>query len=241
LKLVNALVVAALVLFTAGVVHADDLGGDSRIVIVPGDPPPLPSCGSIQVAADSGGAISADCTVTGSAPATSITFAVPAADTLGGLSCDSVLSDDLNWAAATSTATIGGVAVDECTFTAPTKPTTLGGLLAYLATPGGSAAYLYAATNDPGAGGFSTFNPLGNDGDCDADDFMFGIPVGCDLGFNTPGVITNPTQLFVPDALADLSTTGTSGLVAFPEPGTLALMLLGLGSLVFMRRRAVQR
>jgi hypothetical protein len=238
LKLINALVVAALVLFTAGVVHADDIsGGDSRIVIVPGDPPPDPSCSSFQAMAGSDGTIAADCTVTGET-VTSLTFAVPAADVLGGgLTCDSVLSDDLNWSAASSTGSVGGVTADECTFTAPPEPETTRGLIGYFLTPGGFDAYTYAAFHDRTL----FFDPAADDGRCDDGDFLFGIPVGCDVGLNTPeGASIDNTEAFVAGTLVDLSTTGPAGLVPFPEPGTLILTLLGLASLPFLRRRSIQ-
>jgi hypothetical protein len=238
LKLINALMVTALVMFTAGVVHADGIsGGDSRIILVPGDPPPDPSCSSFQAAAGADGTIAADCTVTGEI-ATSLTFAVPAADVLGGgLTCDSVLSDHLNWSAASSTGSVGGVSVDECTFTAPPEPDTTRGLVGYFLTRGGADAYIYSALHDD----TPLFNPTADDGRCDDGDFLFGIPVGCDIGLNTPdGASIDNTEAFVAGALVDLSTSGDAGLAPFPEPGTLILMLLGLASLPFLRRRAIQ-
>jgi hypothetical protein len=243
LKLINALVVAALVLFTAGLVHADDIsGGDSRIVIGT-QPGGSPSCSSFQASADPSGVISngsggpEDCINDTGSPITTLTFAVQASSVLGGaLTCSSVLSTNLNWSL--STTLIDNGAVDECTLTAPTTPTTPAELAAYLLTPGGAGAYLYAATNDPGVK-FEVFNPLGNDGDCDADDLMFGIPAGCDVTFGNPGA--TGTQAFTAGAQFDVSPTGVAGLVAFPEPSTLVLMLVGLAFLPFVRRRALQQ
>lgn len=244
MKLINALVVAALVLFTAGLVHADDLGGgDSRIVIGT-QPGGSPSCTSFQATADPTGVISngsggpEDCINDTGSPITTLTFAVQASSVLGGaLTCSSVLSTDLNWSLTTTL--IDNGTVDECTLTAPATPTSPAGLAAYLLTPGGAGAYLYAATHDPGAGPFEVFNPLGNDGDCDADDLMFGIPAGCDVTFGNSGA--TGTQAFVADATFDISPTGVAGLVAFPEPSTLVLMLVGLAFLPFIRRRALQQ
>lgn len=128
MKLINALVVAALVLFTAGLVHADDIsGGDSRIVIGT-QPGGSPSCSSFQETADPSGIISngvggpEDCINDGSTPITTLTFAVPASNVLGGaLTCSSFLSSDLNWSLSTSL--IDNDTVDQCTLTAPTTPT----------------------------------------------------------------------------------------------------------------------
>lgn len=241
MKLINVIVVGALLLFAAAQAHADDIsGGDSRIVIGT-QPGGSPSCTSFQATADGTGAISGDCINDGSAPITTLTFAAPVSGVLGGsLTCDSILSN-LNWSLSQST--IDNGTVDECTFTAPTEPTNLRQLGEYLATQGGFDAYLYAATHDPGVK-FDLFNPLGNDGDCDADDLMFGIPVGCDVTFGTPSSITDPTELFVEDTQFDISPTGVGGLAPFttPEPGTLAMLLLGLAPLGFLhRRRAAQR
>lgn len=235
MKLINALVVAALVLFTAGVVHADDIsGGDSRIVIVPGDPPPAPGCGGIQAIAGSDGTIAdADCQVTGSA-VTSITFAVPTTEVLGGglgcsLSVGGVPLSLIGWQSASSVISVAGVSADECTFTAPT-------------TLSPAAWAVVALTGDPIPLQFIGSSKPYNDGDCDLDDFTLGIPVGCDIGISTPsGATIQNTQAFVADATVDLSGSGVAGLVAFPEPGTLAMMLIGLAPLAFLRRRAVQR
>jgi hypothetical protein len=235
LKLINALVVAALVLFAAGVVHADDIsGGDSRIVIVPGDPPPAPSCGGIQAIAGADGTIpDTDCQVTGSS-VTSITFAVPTSEVLGGaLSCSlnvgGVPLSLIGWGTSSSVITVAGVSADECTFTAPTTLSI--GAWAVVAATGDAIPLGYIGSSKPY-----------NDGDCDLDDFTLGIPVGCDIGISTPsGATIGNTQAFAADATVDLSGSGVTGLAVFPEPGTWVMLLLGLAPLAFLRRRALQR
>lgn len=236
LKLINALVVASLLLFMAGVAHADDISddGDSRVVIVPGDPPPAASCSGIQAVAGSDGTIAdTDCQVTDSA-ITSITFAVPATDVLGGkLSCSlnvgGVPLSLIGWTSASSVVDVGGVSADECTFTAPTTLTA-------------TAWAVVALTGDPIPLQFIGSSTAYNDGDCDLDDFTLGIPVGCDIGISTPaGATIANTQAFAADSIVDLSGSGSAGLLPFPEPGTLVLMLIGLAPLAFLRRRAFQR
>jgi len=225
LKLMNALLVTALVLFTAGVVHADDIsGGDSRIVIGTG-PGGSPDCSEFQGSAVDG-IISDDCIVTGT-DATSVTFAVPTADVLGGaLSCSSSLTN-IGWTTPGSfTATIDGTSVDACTFTAPTTVSLW--TWAYLAISGDGIPLWYVGSS-------SAFN----DGDCDLDDDTLGIPVGCDITFSNSGA--TGTQLFTADAVFDGSPDGVGGLAPFPEPSTLALMLLGLAPCAFLRRRVAQR
>jgi hypothetical protein len=81
-----------------------------------------------------------------------------------------------------------------------------------------------------------------NDGDCDLDDDLLGIPVGCDVTFSTPqGATTANGQLFTDSAVFGFSPTGPDGVTPFPEPGTLVLLLMGLVPLAFLRRRAVQQ
>jgi hypothetical protein len=231
-------VVAAVVL-AFGSAKADSLG-DGRVGVQPappGDPPP--PCSSFQFSADSTGAILSSCTVTG-ALATSITIAVPASESNGGLQVFSSLTTNVtanlpsfitpgsplymflsnfNWTEACGMGSVGSVAVDECTLTAPTEPTSPGAtfFLNYLTSVG-----------------------VINDGDCDADDFVFGVPAGCDINLTT--ATDSPTQLFDPSATLDLSTNGGSlDAFATPEPASLILLLGGLTSFPFLRRRRYSR
>jgi len=235
LKLFRVLGVVGLFFFAAGILHADSLG-DSRIVMGGGTDPSDPSCTAFHSSADSTGAIvSGDCTVAAGPAATAVVFATPAADVLGGaLTCSSNLTN-IGWNPSgapvsglpgwyqASTATIGGVAVDECSFTAPSSVSDT------------TKYYLKHTIHDPYKGY--------NDGDCDLDDFVLGIPAGCDITFSTPSGATGEDgneELFAENAVFDVSGTGTGGLLPFPEPGTLALTLLGLVTLPFLRRKVTQ-
>lgn len=230
MKLINALVIAALVLFAAGSAHADDLssGADSRLVTGGADPPPAESCTGFQ-ASGVAGAINTECTVEGSA-ATSITFAVPTADVVGPLTCVSSLTN-IGWTTSGSVSlTIGGVASDACTFTAPTSVSL--STFVYLLLSGDPIPPTYAAF---------TANPPYNDGDCDLDDFTVGIPVGCDIFFSTS--TDQSSQLFETQTPFEFdgSPDGVNGLAPFPEPSSLAMLLLGLVPLAFLRGRALGR
>jgi hypothetical protein len=116
--------------------------------------------------------------------------------------------------------TAGGTSVFECILTAPTMP-----------TDSVSAAILKLLTS------------LGviNDGDCDNDDFVFYIPVGCDIKFTTdaigglPG--DTPDQLFSGNAQLGSTTNGSNNFMPFPEPGVISLLFVGLAALPFARRR----
>lgn len=244
MKLINALVIAALVLFAAGAAHADDTStaGDSRLVTGGADPPAAPTCNGFQGSVTASGTLSADCTVAADTIATSITFAVPVADLLGtppALSCSSQLTL-IGWSESSSL--IDGGTVAECTFTAPSDPN---GELAYLETPQGLLALVAADILD----GEPSLDY--NDGDCDLDDFLVGIPgayeggngaQGCDITFATPsGATIANTEAFSSDAPFAVSPDGVNGLAPFPEPSSLALLLLGLAPLAFLRRRAFGR
>lgn len=232
MKLINALVVAALILFAANAVRADDTtdDGDSRVVIAT-TPPGSPPCTGFQGLTNSNGTISADCTVEGST-STTFTFYVPTADLLAApgsatpsLSCQSDLQK-IGWTATSGSTVLGGVPVSTCTYTAPTSIS--------------GATYLYLLlSGDP------YFGPPTkdySDGDCDLDDDLLGIPAGCDVTFSSPkGASTSNGEVFAADAYFGFSPTGASGEIPFPEPGSLALLLVGLLPLAFLRRRAAQR
>ena len=97
-----------------------------------------------------------------------------------------------------------GPSLDFCTLTAPTT--------APLISDGGT--------------------PVLNDHDCDADDFVLGIPGGCDITFTTP----NPSQNFASHISFDVSTNNNS-LAPLPEPATLTMLMMGLLALPFVRRK----
>ena len=69
-----------------------------------------------------------------------------------------------------------------------------------------------------------------NDGDCDLDDFIFGIAKGCDIKLTT-------SLPFTPNAVGDLSVNGAP-LLPFPEPASLGLLATGLAALFVGRRRS---
>jgi hypothetical protein len=100
-------------------------------------------------------------------------------------------------------------AVDFCTFTAPSETT-----LAFI-----------AIAKDSGNGI--------NDGDCDLDDFLVGIPHGCDF---TAKTVTG--SFFTPGAPVGLSVNGALIPILAPEPSSALLLLGGLGvGLPFLRRK----
>ncbi|MGD1211172.1 MAG: PEP-CTERM sorting domain-containing protein [Candidatus Acidiferrales bacterium] len=219
MKLLKVLGAVGLTLFAVGVVRADSTGGDSRIVLG-GGPGGSPSCSSFQASADSSGVIAnGDCIVTGTT-ATVVAFATPAADVLGGaLTCSSNLTN-IGWnPSGTSQVTIGGILVDECLFTAPSS------------VSDATIDYLKYVIHDPYRGH--------NDGDCDLDDFVLGIPVGCDITSNTVSGATG-TDLFAADAVFDVAPTTADFVTFTPEPGSLALLMLGLVTLPFLRRKVTQ-
>jgi len=251
----NALVVAALVCFGAGAVHADTLGDGHVGIGGSGIDPNVPTCGSLQGMTDGGGGIDSanECQVAAGQLLTSITFAVENSSTItpsapnGGLTVSSPLLNlagelftgalaplaqsfsFLDWTETgdcTGQANPGGV--DTCTLNAPTLPTNM------------TATQLENVLTSLG---------IINDGDCDADDFIFGIP-GAGQGGNVPGsadpggcYVTysapdNSPDSFAPNQKYDVATNGAP-LQNLPEPGSLALLLVGLTSITFLRRRKV--
>lgn len=198
-----------LVLFSAGIVCADGMDGHVRLA---GGGGGSPSCDSFQATTDGSGLINGHCAVTGET-ATTIEFAILDQNSNGGLSCSAPDLTSLNWTAGpVTTSVINGAAVDQCSFTAPTT-----------ISPG---AYRLAVSQDNG-------NPRINDRDCDLDDFLLGIPVGCDVKFTTS--ISN--QLFAENSLFDVSANNSPLATLTPEPESLSLLLLGLGVLPFVRRK----
>jgi hypothetical protein len=224
---------AAVLLLGVSVARADSVG-DGRVGVEPappGDPPP--ACGSNQFTASSGGTLSASCLVTGS-EVTSVTIAVPQSESNGVLSVVSSLLTDVtgnvpstilnlpgvdtflsqfNWSESCGTGTVGSVATYECTLTAPAQPT------------GAALKELDSLLTQAG---------IINDGNCDADDFIFGIPVGCAVNFTTP----DSQDLLGPDATVDASTNGGPLAPITPEPGTFLLVSIGAFAMLpsFFRR-----
>ncbi len=241
MKLMNALVVAAVICFAAGAVRADTLG-DGRVGIGGGGiDPTVPICGSLQGTTDALGGFGSECLVGAGQLITTIVFAVENSSTItpsapnGGLTVTSALTSDfsgplsfLNWTESgdcNGQYNTGGV--DSCTLSAPTLPT--GTALESLLTSLGVI----------------------NDGNCDADDFIFGIPGaseggnvagsadpgGCYITYNAPdGTADSPN--FAPNQLYDIAANNAP-LQSLPEPGSLALLLVGLASITFLRRRRV--
>jgi hypothetical protein len=82
--------------------------------------------------------------------------------------------------------------------------------------------------------GVGQFGDGDKEGDCDLDDFLFGISKGCDIILNTN---VDGTLPFAPNAAFDLSVNGAP-LLPLPEPTSLALLATGLATLVLGRRRS---
>jgi hypothetical protein len=198
------LIAVAAVMILASSVVRAD-GLDGR-VNVNGGGPGSPPCGSTQFFADANGLFDVDCTTTVNTPV--ISFAALDSQTNGGLSCASQLTK-IGWTETTSKAN----GVDTCTFTAPTKP------------DGDLAAFLFSLVG---------FVEGDKEGDCDLDDFVFGISKGCDIIVNTNADGSLP---FAKNAQLDLGVNGAP-LLPLPEPTSLALLATGLATLVLGRRRS---
>src|ERR1700690_722265 len=219
-KLFKILSVAALLALGVSAARADS-GGDSQPKLG-GAGPGSPNCGSFQGSADSTGAINADCTVTGTMAST-IIFAAPDAETSAnpkdlGLTCIAPQFLEIGWTMTNSQVMMNGVLTDECTLTAPTASTVTAQDIA-------NAQKLSGGPNN-------------DEPDCDWDDFVYGIPVGCDITVTTAG--NKPNQLFAPNASFDVAP-GQSQLVPFPEPGTLFLLVVGLGGLAILQRKHARK
>lgn len=213
LRFFRFLAVAVLVLGTVGIVRADDTR-----VNMNGGPGGSPPCGSNTANADNAGLLSADCLVT-TANVTTFSFEVLDANTIGGgLTCGSKLTATDGWTGTLAAHNIGGV--DVCTVTAPSSVSLSTYINLFL-------------LGDPYTGG-PTLAGFHNDGDCDLDDFVLGIPVGCDIQINS---VTGGTGLFVSGTQVGLAVNGNS-LPNLPEPGTLVLLLAGVSALPFLRRKA---
>jgi len=209
-RFLRMLSVAVLVISAAGVVRADDTQ-----VHMGGGPGGSPPCGSNVGAADGSGALTADCLVTTSTGAvTTFSFEVLDANTIGGgLTCDSQLASTDGWTGTLTAHNVGGI--DICTLAAPT-------------TVSSAVIAALKALGDAYTGH--------NDGDCDLDDFVLGIPVGCDIKIDS---VTGSAGLFVPGAPVGFSSNDNP-LPSLPEPGTLALLLIGMTGLPLIRRKCAR-
>jgi hypothetical protein len=211
-KFLRVLAVAVLVLGTIGIVRADDTR-----VNMNGGPGGSPTCGSTTASADNAGLLNTDCQVAGTA-ITTFSFEVLDANTIGGgLTCASQLTKYDGWTGTLAAHNPGGV--DVCTVTAPS-------------TVSWQTYLNLLLLGDPYLGG-PTLSTFHNDGDCDLDDFVLGIPVGCDIKIDNT---TGGNSPFVADALTGLATNNNA-LPSLPEPGTLVLLLAGMSALPFLRRK----
>lgn len=230
MRLFKFLSLAVVLMFSVSIARADS-GGDGHPKLG-GSGPGSPNCNSFQGTTSGTGTINADCTVTGTT-ATTIVFAVPDAltssnpDTLG-LTCSASQLTSIGWTQNANTqVTINGVLVDECSFTAPTA--------SQVTLQDVANALILDILSPTGNGGN---NGSGFDGDCDWDDFITGIPVGCDITVTTNGDPAN--QLFAGNAAFDVAPS-TSLLVPFPEPGSLILLVIGLGGVALFQYRRSKR
>jgi len=233
MRFLKVAVIAMLVVWVSGIAKADSTsdetalssaispylgsgdnvpeGGDS-LVNVNGRPPGSPGCGSLLGATGDDGSLDLTCTNNGSGLITSITFEVLNTDTTGnGLTCESELTW-IGWTGPT-TPSQNANGVDTCTFTAPATGT-FWNLLGTALIPLGE----------------------GQANDCDLDDFLLGIPSGCDVEVTTNTQPGQTPSLFVADANVGLGVNGANLPVLTPEPATLALLLIGFVAIGLRRR-----
>lgn len=213
LKLFSAVIA---VLLIVSVAHADGIG-DPRPNLGTG-PGGSPTCGSNLENVSSTGLLNIDCLVVaksmgGTGTITQFVFGVADSNTFSaGITCSSVAATGqfplIGWSI-TSTNVSGGI--DTCLAVAPT-------------TVSATTKAILKAMHDPYKGT--------NDRDCDSDDSVLGIQVGCDLKISS----LTPNDLFVPNAPVGIGADGDK-LPALPEPGTVSLLLLGLTGLPLVRRK----
>ncbi|HUO35923.1 MAG TPA: PEP-CTERM sorting domain-containing protein [Candidatus Acidoferrum sp.] len=237
MKLLKIVLVGVLLFWGVGTVKADSTSNETALsnaispyvgsgdnipengdtlVNVNGRPAGSPSCDPTTATAGSDGSLNYECVNDGTTLITSITFEVLASNTTGGgLTCESELTW-IGWTGPT-TPSQNATGVDTCTFTAPAQGT---------------------FWNELG----TALIPLGEGqaNDCDLDDFLLGIPVGCDVSVTTTTMPGQKQSLFVADALVGLAVNGNQLPVLTPEPGTLGLVLMGLVLVAFRRRSALR-
>jgi hypothetical protein len=222
-KMLKFLSVAAMLILSVGVARADS-GGDGHAKLGASGPG-SPNCSSFQAQADQNGNINSDCTVTGQT-ATSIFFAVQNSQTSNnpktlGLSCSAPQLTAIGWTQnPTQQVMINGALVDECSFSAPTA----------------SQVTIQDIANSILE---SVLTPTGNGNcNCNWNDFITGIPVGCDITITTQGNAQN--QNFASNATYDVAPS-QGQLIPFPEPGTILLLMIGLGAIVLYQKRQAKR
>jgi hypothetical protein len=200
LKAFKAMAVVAVVLFASSIVRADD----TRINNNGGGSPGDPQCG-LDVPLTSTVYVY-NCNATAATGTiTNFSFEVPNAFTIGpGLTCLSNLTE-IGWTESGVGNNPGGE--DVCTFTAP-------------ASVSATTINFLESIHDPYTGK--------SDGDCDLDDFVLGIVVGCGVHNNNGSGTT-------------LSPFKAGGTVTFvvnaPEPSSMSLVLIGLAGLPLVRRK----
>jgi hypothetical protein len=214
LTAIKAVAVAVVLLFASSIVRAD--GVDPRPSLG-GGPGHSPTCGS-NTGSTGSGLLALDCHVVsvsdgGTGPVTKFSFEVADIDTFSaGITCVSAAAPGqfplIGWTI-TSTNVSGGI--DTCLATAPT-------------TVSDATKDLLKKMKEPYTGK--------NDGDCDSDDFVLGVPVGCDLLISS----FTPQDLFVANKPVGFASNDDA-LPVLPEPGTVSLLLVGLAGLPFVRRK----